>query len=76
MFVTLLLLAILVYIAAGCCFLPFFYKKGIHLMDESVRGSSIGFYIIIIPGVLVFWPALLRQWRKTLKSKSDEQTAS
>ncbi|MBS4065411.1 MAG: hypothetical protein KGZ74_12665 [Chitinophagaceae bacterium] len=76
MFITLLLSAILVYALAGCCFLPFFYKKGIHLIDESVKGSSIGFYIIIIPGVLVFWPVLLRQWRKALKTKSNEQATA
>ena len=76
MFVTLLLWAILIYILAGCCFLPFFYKKGIQVIDESVKGSSAGFYIIIIPGVIVFWPVLLRHWRKTLKQKTNEQATA
>lgn len=76
MLVTLLLLAILVYIIAGICFLPFFYSKGIHTIDEAVKGSSVGFYIIIIPGVLIFWPVLLRQWRRSLKAKTHEQATS
>ena len=71
-----LLVLIAAYLLAGCCFLPFYYSKGIQVVDETVRGSSAGFYIIIIPGVIVFWPLLLRQWIKIYKAKKNEQAAA
>ena len=64
MAVSIILFIILIYLIAGALFvIPFLYK-GIHVTDESVHGSSIGFYIIIIPGVIVFWPILLKKWMK------------
>ena len=45
-----------------------FILKGINKIDEGGHGSSIGFRIIIIPGVIVFWVVLLRKWIKAKKS--------
>jgi hypothetical protein len=49
---------------AGITFVVPFLLKGIKKIDEGAHGSSIGFYIIIIPGVIVFWPVLLKKWLK------------
>ena len=72
MIISVLLITALIYLLIGVLFVPFFYAKGIRHIDETVKGSSIGFYIIISPGVIVFWPVLLRKWRKALKEQAYE----
>lgn len=72
MLVSVILIAALIYLLAGVLFMPFFYAKGIRHIDETVKSSSIGFYIIISPGVIVFWPVLFRKWRKALKEQAYE----
>jgi hypothetical protein len=67
MMITILLVILYVYLIAGICFAPLFYWKGIVVIDESVKGSSKGFYVIILPGVIIFWPVLLHHWRKAIK---------
>jgi hypothetical protein len=44
-----------------------FIIKGVSKIDEDAPGSSIGFRVIIIPGVIVFWIVLLRKWIKMNK---------
>jgi len=41
-----------------------FVIKGVDRIDENAHGSSIGFRMIIIPGVIVFWIVLLKKWLK------------
>ena len=62
MLAEILLLIIAVYLACGFLFMIPFIIKGVHVVDEGAHGSSIGFRIIIIPGVIVFWIVLLRKW--------------
>ncbi|CAN5834922.1 hypothetical protein BH10BAC2_BH10BAC2_22280 [soil metagenome] len=64
---TLLLLAL--YLFAGIVFTIAFQLKGLPKIDEGVHGSSWGFRMIIIPGCIVFWPALWSKWRKSINSK-------
>lgn len=72
MIISVILIIAFIYLLIGVLFVPFFYIKGIRHIDETVNGSSIGFYIIIGPGVIVFWPVLLRKWRKALKEQAYE----
>ena len=60
-----------VYLALGVLFLIPFLMKGIYKMDEGAHGSTIGFKIIIIPGVIVFWPVLLSKWMKGNRNHGD-----
>lgn len=62
-----LLIIIAAYLFAGTLFTIAFQLKGLSKIDEGVHGSSWGFRIIIIPGCIVFWPALLSKWRKAVK---------
>lgn len=34
---------------------------GIQRVDPLVKGSSVGFRLIILPGVVALWPLLLRR---------------
>ena len=62
--IKIILLMIVLYLALGVVFLVPFLLKGISKVDEGAHGSTVGFKIIIIPGVIVFWPTLLSKWIK------------
>jgi len=55
----------IVYLVIGLLFSIFLYKKGMALIDENTIGSSIGFKLIIFPGILALWPFLLIKFKKT-----------
>ena len=65
--VEIILTLVAVYLLLGVLFVIPFLMKGLSKIDEGVNGSTIGFKIIIIPGVIVFWPVLLKSWVKNLK---------
>lgn len=50
------------YLLLGVLFVVPFLIKGLRKVDEGTHGATLGFKIIIIPGVIVFWPFLLRRW--------------
>ena len=61
------LIIVAIYLLIGILFVIPFLLKGLTKVDETAHGGSIGFKIIIIPGVIVFWPLLLNKWMKNLK---------
>jgi hypothetical protein len=61
------LIIVLIYLLLGVLFVLPFLTKGLTKVDEGAHGGTIGFKIIIVPGVIVFWPMLLNKWRKNLK---------
>ena len=68
--IKLIFIVVAVYLCCGVIFSFFFIKKGIKIIDpDGTHGSSAGFKIIIIPGVIVFWVLLLEKWMKALKNK-------
>jgi hypothetical protein len=73
-----ILILVIVYLVAGVLFVIPFLVKGLIKVDESAHGGSLGFKLIIIPGVIVFWPVLLNKWKKlntTDKRKNTEINA-
>ncbi len=72
MVVEITLLIVAVYLLCGLVFAIPFVAKGITAIDEGTKGSGIGFRIIIIPGVTVFWPFLLKRWIKAKPQSHDE----
>ena len=65
--VTVIFSLVAIYLAAGLVFAIPFVTKGVTQIDEGAAGSKWGFRVIIIPGVMVFWPLLLRKWMKASK---------
>ena len=65
------LIIVSIYLVLGVLFLFPFLVKGLTKVDKGAHGGTIGFKIIIVPGVIVFWPVLLSKWvkanRKTVK---------
>lgn len=50
------------YAAVGAIFSVSFAAVGVTRLDPAARGSSLGFRLLILPGVTAFWPLLLRRW--------------
>ena len=69
--VEILLIIAAVYLALGVVFVISFLMKGLMKVDEGAHGSTMGFKIIIIPGVIVFWPVLLSKWMKGNMNHGD-----
>ena len=71
-----ILLIAAAYLLCGFVFAIAFVIKGISVVDEGAHGASTGFRIIILPGVIVFWPPLLSKWlvarRKILINPAKE----
>lgn len=59
-----ILLIIAVYLLLGLIFSVVFIIKGIHKIDDTAASTGLGFKLILIPGITVFWPVLLNKWRK------------
>jgi len=69
--VTIVLIAVVLYLALGLVFAIAFITRGIAKVDEGTRGATFGFRIIILPGVVILWPILLRKWIKIRKAKKS-----
>ena len=52
------------YAALGLLFAILFVSVGVSRVDPVAKGSSIGFRIVILPGVAALWPLLLGRWLK------------
>ena len=66
--VDILMIIVLIYLTLGVLFVIPFLLKGLTKVDEGAHGGTIGFKIIIIPGVIVFWPVLLSKWMRSTKT--------
>lgn len=64
---SILFLIALLYLVAGLVFYFPFVSKGMKKIDDAVPGSTWGFRLIILPGVVVLWPVMLRKWMKAGK---------
>ncbi len=56
------------YLLIGLIFAGLFIWKGAAKIDEGVSGSTRGFKLIILPGVIFLWPLLLPKWIKKRNS--------
>jgi hypothetical protein len=50
------------YAALGAVFAIAFLARGIERLDPGAHASGWGFRLIVLPGVVAFWPLLLRRW--------------
>ena len=72
MMIETILTIILIYLLFGLLFAIPFVIKGVGKIDEGAKDSTIGFRIIILPGVIVFWPFLLWKWINVKTMPHDE----
>ena len=55
-------LALGLYASAGALFVLPFLALGVNRIDPGSRGAGLRFRLAILPGVIAFWPLLLRRW--------------
>jgi hypothetical protein len=53
-----------VYAGIGLVFAVLFVSFGVSRLDMEARGASLGFRLLILPGVAAFWPMLLHRWAR------------
>ena len=51
-----------IYMALGLVFSLLYVTIGVGKSDPAVEGATVGFRLIIIPGVALFWPMLALRW--------------
>lgn len=64
-----ILISIAVYLSIGLLFAVPFVSRGVNSIDEGAVNAGWGFRLIIIPGTVLFWPALLNKWMKARKKE-------
>jgi len=52
------------YVAFGLVFAAVFVTRGVSRVDHAAREATLGFRLIILPGVTAFWPFLARRWMR------------
>jgi hypothetical protein len=72
MIISLIFVVVGIYLICGFVFALAFIFKGVQVIDEGARDSTLGFKIIIIPATMVFWPLLLVKWFKAPKNQSHD----
>ena len=56
-----------VYALAGAVFAAGFVAAGIQRVDRVAENASLGFRLIVLPGVAALWPVLLVRWIRTAR---------
>jgi hypothetical protein len=59
------------YAALGALFAIAFIARGIVSVDPVAKGSTIGFRLMVLPGVVALWPLLLRTWLRKGQQSHD-----
>ncbi len=72
--VEILVLVVEIYLVVGILFGIAFVTRGVQAIDHAAEGTGWGFRLIILPGVAVFWPWLLRRWIRGAQPP-EERTA-
>ena len=75
MIATAFLIALGIYLACGLAFAIPFALFGAKHVDPHAAHGSWGFRLLIIPGVMAFWPLLLKRWTSGGNNPPEESTA-
>jgi hypothetical protein len=64
------------YSIAGLAFAVPFLWRGVGRIDPAARNGTWGFRVLIVPGVVIFWPLLAARWASGSVHPPREQTAN
>ena len=51
-----------VYFALGLVFGVFFVARGVERVDPGALGATLGFRLIVLPGIVALWPLFAFRW--------------
>jgi hypothetical protein len=63
------------YVAAGLAFALAFVTTGVGRIDPAAHAATIGFRLVIVPGVVAFWPLLAFRWASGVTAPPVERNA-
>lgn len=63
------------YLGCGSLFAPWFAWLGVQRVDPVARDSTLGFRLLILPGVVALWPLLALRWAAGSAHPPRETTA-
>jgi hypothetical protein len=72
---TLIVWPIAIYLIIGLLFGLPFVMWGVSRIDPSASGAGVGFRLIVLPGVMAFWPLLAWRWLRGVKEPPIERNA-
>jgi hypothetical protein len=61
------------YASVGLLFAMPFVWFGVQRVDSEAQGSSVGFRLLILPGVAAFWPMLVHRWMRGIVEPPREK---
>lgn len=64
-----------IYLGLGLLFAIVFVTKGAGKIDPTAKGGTIGFRLLIIPGVMAFWPLLTKRWWRGATEPPEEKNS-
>lgn len=70
--IELVLNAIRGYLFAGLLFSALFIVFGVQRVDPDATGLNLGFRLIIVPGLCIFWPLFAVRWFKGKKTPTEK----
>jgi hypothetical protein len=62
------------YLGVGLLFAIAFVAFGIARVDSASRGASIGFRLVVLPGVTLLWPLLAWRWLRADRGPPIERS--
>ena len=74
-FANLIVWLVAIYAIIGLLFGLPFLMWGVSRIDPSARGAGVGFRLIILPGVMAFWPLMARRWLRGMEQPPIESNA-
>ena len=63
-----------IYLGLGVLFAIAFLSMRLKKSDPDAEEGSVGFRLIILPGVILMWPALARRWMTGISSPQEEKS--
>lgn len=63
-----------IYLGIGVLFAVLFLSLRLKKSDPDAVGSSIGFRAIVLPGIILLWPALARRWIAGVTQPLEEKS--
>ena len=72
---TALVNAVTLYLAAGAVLAPAIAWVGVRRLDPAAARATRGFKLLILPGIVLFWPLLLVRWIRGDTAPPEERNA-